>query len=158
MRHTSGEEVVMEESAWTRYETRAQELLSAMSDREAESEKSFQEVVPEKKRSYRIPLQNILVTCCGILAMVALGKVFLYLDNGISTVQSAVGSAVKDLNTLKAQVTATDTRGRLASVTAEVGDLKATNTQLRAEVEQIREAFETLKAKKTNIVSAQRKR
>ena len=148
----------MEESAWTRYETRAEELLSAMNNQEVKPDMSDQEVKPEKKRSHKIPLQNILVTCCGILALVALGKVFLYLDNGISAVGSAVKSAVKDLNTLKAQVTATDTRGQLASVTAEVGDLKATNTQLRAEVEQIREAFETLKVKKTNIVSAQRKR
>ncbi len=95
---------------------------------------------------------------CSILAIAAVGKGFLYLDNGISTVQSAVGSAVKDLNTLKAQVTAADTKEQLAAVTAEVKDLRATNTQLRAEVEQIREAFETLKAKKNNIVSAQRKR
>ena len=65
---------------------------------------------------------------------------------------------VKDLNTLKAQVTATDTRGQLASVTAGMKDLNATNTQLRAEVEQIRETFETLKAKENNLVSAQRKR
>jgi hypothetical protein len=158
MRHTSGEEVVMEESAWTRYETRAQELLSAMSDQEAESEKSFQEAKPEKKRSYKIPLQNILVTCCCILVIAAAGKGFLYLDNGVSTVGSTVESAVKDLNTLKAQTTAADTKGQLASVSAEMKDLKTTNTQLRAEVEQIREAFETLKAKKTNIVSAQRKR
>ena len=139
----------MEKSASTRYMTRADELLSAMSD---------QEVKPQKKRSYKIPLQNILVTCFGILAIAAVGKGFLYLDNGINTVESAVGSAVKDFNTLKVQVTAADTREQLAAVTAEVKDLRATNTQLRAEVEQIREAFETLKAKKANIVSAQRKR
>jgi septal ring factor EnvC (AmiA/AmiB activator) len=98
------------------------------------------------------------VTCCGILAIAAAGKGFLYLDNGISTVESAVGSAVKDLNTLKAQVTAADTKEQLATVTAEAKDLKTTNTQLRAEVEQIRDTLEALKVKKNNIVSAQRKR
>jgi hypothetical protein len=158
LRHTSFEEVVMKESAWTRYEIRAEELLSAMNNQEVKPDMSNEEVRPEKKRFYRIPLQNILVTCCGILALAAVGKVFFYLDNGISTVESAVKSAVKDLNTLKAQVTATDTRGQLASVTAGMKDLNATNTQLRAEVERIRETFETLKAKENNLVSAQRKR
>jgi hypothetical protein len=158
MRHTSFEEVVMEESAWTRYETRAEELLSAMNNQEVKPDMSNEEVRPEKKRLYKILLQNILVTCCGILAVAAVGKGFLYLDNGISTVGSAVKSAVKDLNTLKAQVTATDTRGQLASVTAGMKDLNTTNTQLRAEVEQIRETFETLKARKNNLVSVQRKR
>jgi septal ring factor EnvC (AmiA/AmiB activator) len=148
----------MENSAWTRYETRAEELLSAMSNQEMKPDISDQEAKPEKKRSHKIPLQNILVTCCGILAIAAAGKGFLYLDNGISTVESAVGSAVKDLNTLKAQVTAADTKEQLATVTAEAKDLKTTNTQLRAEVEQIRDTLEALKVKKNNIVSAQRKR
>ena len=148
----------MEESAWTRYETRAEELLSAMNNQEVKPDMSNEEVRPEKKRLYKILLQNILVTCCGILAVAAVGKGFLYLDNGISTVQSAVGSTLKELNTLKAQVTAADTKEQFAAVTAEMKDLRATNTQLRAEVEQIREAFETLKAKKNNIVAAQRKR
>jgi septal ring factor EnvC (AmiA/AmiB activator) len=148
----------MENSAWTRYETRAEELLSAMNNQEAKPDMSNEEAKPEKKRSYKIPLQNILVACCGILAIAAAGKGFLYLDNGISTVESAVGSAVKDLNTLKAQVTAADTKAQLATVTAEAKDLKTTNTQLRAEVEQIRDTLEALKVKKNNIVSAQRKR
>ncbi len=148
----------MEKSAWTRYETRAEELLSAMGNQEVKPDTGDQEAKPEKKRFYKVLLQNILVTCCGILAIAAAGKGFLYLDNGISTVESAVGSAVKDLNAFKAQVTAADTREQLAAVTAEVGDLKTTNTQLRAEVEQLREAFETSKAKKNNIVPAQRKR
>jgi hypothetical protein len=139
----------MEKSASAKYMARADQLLSAMSN---------QEVEPEKKRSYKILLQNILVTCCCILVIAAVGKGFLYLDNGISTVHSAVGSAVKDINTLKAQVTTADTREQLAAVTTEVEDLRATNTQIRAEVEHIREAFETLKARKNNIVSAQRKR
>ena len=148
----------MEESAWTRYETRAEELLSAMNNQEVKPDISNEKVKPEKKRFYKILLQNILVTCCGILAIAAVGKGFLYLDNGISTVESAVGSAVKDLNTLKAQVTAADTKEQLATVTAEAKDLKTTNTQLRAEVEQIRDTLEALKVKKNNIVSAQRKR
>ena len=81
----------MEKSAWTRYETRAEELLSAMSNQEVKPDMSDEEAKPEKKRSYKIPLQNILVTCCGILAIAAVGKGFLYLDNGISTVGSTVG-------------------------------------------------------------------
>jgi cell division protein FtsB len=129
-----------------------------MSNQEVKPDMSDQEAKPEKKRLYKILLQNILVTFCGILAIAAVCKGFLYLDNGISTVQSAVGSTLKELNTLKAQVTAADTKEQFAAVTAEMKDLRATNTQLRAEVEQIREAFETLKAKKNNIVAAQRKR
>ena len=148
----------MEESAWTRYETRAEELLSAMGNQEVKPDTGDQEAKPEKKRFYKILLQNILMACCCGLAIAAVGKGFLYLDNGISTVESAVGSAVKDLNTLKAQVTAADTKEQLAAVTAEAKDLKTTNTQLRAEVEQIREAFEMLKARKNNVVPAQRKR
>lgn len=148
----------MEKSAWTRYETRAEELLSAMGNQEVKPDTGDQEAKPEKKRFYKILLQNILMTCCGILAIAAAGKGFLYLDNGISTVESAVGSAIKDLNTLKAQVTAADTRGQLAAVTAEMKELKATNAQLRAEVGQIREAFEALKAKKNNVVPPQPKR
>ena len=138
----------MEKSASTRYETRAEGLLRAMSN---------QEVEPEKKRSYKILLQYILIAFCSILAIATVDKGFLYLDNGIRTLQSAAGSAVKDLNALKAEVTAADTREQLVAVTAEVGDLKATNTQLRAEVEQIRDTFEALKARKDNIVAAQRK-
>ena len=138
----------MEKSGSARYVTRAEELLSAMSN----------QVKPEKKRSYRILLQYILVTCGGILAIAAVGKGFLYLDNGINTVESAVGSTRKELNALKAQVTVADTREQLATVTAEMKNLRATHTRLQTEVEQIREAFETSKAKKSNIVSAQRKR
>jgi cell division protein FtsB len=158
MRHTSFEEVLMEKSAWTRYETRAEELLSAMGNQEVKPDTGDQEAKPEKKRFYKILLQNILVTCCCLLVIAAAGKGFLYLDTEISTVQSDVGSAVKDLNTLKAEVTVADTKEQFATVTAEVEDLKATNTQLRAEVEQLREAFETSKARNNNVVSAQRKR
>jgi hypothetical protein len=149
MRHTSGEEAVMEKSASTSYIARAEELLSVMSNEEAK---------PAKTRFYKSLLQNILVACCGILAIAALGKGFLYLDNGISTVESAVGSAVKDLNTLKVQVTAADAREQLATVTAEVKNLRTTSTQLLAEVEQIRDTFDALKAKRNNVASAQRKR
>ena len=139
----------MERSASIRHLTGTEELLSAMSN---------QEVKPEKKRSYKILVQYILMAFCSILAVAAVGKGFLYLDNEVSTVQSAVGSAVKDLNTLKAQVTATDTKEEIAAANAEIEDLRATNTQLRAEVKEIRDTLETLKAKKTTVALAQRKR
>ena len=139
----------MERSASIRHLTGTEELLSAMSN---------QEVKPEKKRSYKIFLQYILMAFCSILAVAAVGKGFLYLDNEVSTVQSAVGSAVKDLNTLKAQVTATDTKEEIASTNAEIQDLRATNTQLRAEVKEIRDTLEALKVKKTTVALAQRKR
>jgi len=139
----------MERSASVRHLTGTEELLSAMSN---------QEVKPEKKRSYKIFLQYILMAFCSILAVAAVGKGFLYLDNEVSTVQSAVGSAVKDLNTLKAQVTATDTKEEIASTNAEIQDLRATNTQLRAEVREIRDTLEALKVKKTTVALAQRKR
>jgi cell division protein FtsB len=98
------------------------------------------------------------MACCCIFAIAAAGIGFLYLDAKISAVQSAVGSAVKDLSTLKARMTAPDTKEQLAAVTAEVEHLKATNTQLRAEVKKIRDTLEVLKARKNNVVSAQRKR
>jgi cell division protein FtsB len=139
----------MERSASIRHLTGTEELLSAMSN---------QEVKPEKKRSYKILVQYILMAFCSILAVAAAGKGFLYLDNEVSTVQSAVGSAVKDLNTLKAQVTATDTKEEIAAANAEIEDLRATNTQLRAEVKEIRDTLETLKAKKTTVALTQRKR
>ena len=139
----------MEKSASARRLTGTEELLSAMSN---------QEVKPQKKRSYKIFLQYILMACCSILAIAAAGKGFLYLDNEISTVQSAVGSAVKDLNTLRAQVTAADTKEEIAAATAEIENLRATNTQLRAEVKEVRDTLEALKARKTNVVLAQRKR
>jgi cell division protein FtsB len=139
----------MEKSASARRLTGTEELLSALSN---------QEVKPEKKRSYRILLQHILMACCSILAIAAVGKGFLYLDNGINTVESAVGSAVKDINSLKAQVTAGDTKEEIATATAEIENLRATNTQLRAEVKEIRDTLEALKAKKNSVVLAQRKR
>jgi cell division protein FtsB len=139
----------MEKSASTRYMTRAEDLLSAMSD---------EEVKPETKTPHKTRWQQIFMTCCCILAIAAAGKGFLYLDTEISTVQSDVGSAVKDLNTLQAEVTATNTKEEIAAATSEIEDLRATNTQLRAEVEQLRGAFETSKAKKKNVVSAQHKR
>ena len=111
-----------------------------------------QEVEPEKKRSYKILLQNILVTCCGILAIAAVGKGFFYLDNEITAV-------ARDLNALKAGMTAApDTKEQLAAVTAEVEHLKTTNTQLRAEVKKIRDTLEASKTKKNNVVPAQQKR
>jgi hypothetical protein len=68
-------------------------------------------------------LQQIFIACCCILAIAAAGKGFFYLDIKINAV-------VKDINTLKARVTAPDTREQFAAVTAEMKDLKATNAQL----------------------------
>ena len=98
------------------------------------------------------------MACICIFTIAAAAKGFLYFDTEIGTVEYAIGSAVKDLNTLKAQVTATDTREQLAAVTTEIEDLKVTNTQLRAEMREIKEALETLKTRKNTVVSAQRKR
>jgi len=138
----------MEKSASTRYMTRAEELLSAMSD---------EEVRPETKKPHKAHWQQIFMACCCLLLIAAAGKGFLYLDTEISTVQSDVGSAVKDLNTLQAEVTAASTKEEITTATAEIEDLKVTNTQLRAEVEQLREALEMSKARNNNVVSAQRK-
>ena len=139
----------MEKSASARRLTGTEELLSAMSN---------EEVQPETRKPRKTYWQHILMTCCCILVIAAAGKGFLYLDTEISMVQSDVGSTVKDLNTLQAEVTAARTKEEIAAATAEIEDLKATNTRLRTEVEQIREAFEASKAKKKNVVSAQHKR
>jgi cell division protein FtsB len=147
----SFEKVLMAKKASARDMTGAEDLLSAMGNEDIKSDTKK----PHKTRWQR---QQILVACCCLLAIAAAGIGFLYLDTKINAVQSSVGSAVKDLNTLKAQVTAADTREQLAAVTAEMEDLRATNTQLRDEVERLREAFETSKARKNNVVPAQRKR
>lgn len=117
-----------------------------------------EEVKPEAKKPHKIPWLPIVMACCCILALTAAGKGFRYLDTQIGTVQSATRSTVKDLNALRAQVTAADPKERLAAVTVEMEDLKATNMELRSEVEQVREVVETLKARKNNAVSAQQKR
>ena len=119
----------------------AQELLTIMGNGE---------VQPETKKPQRTYWQQILMACCCIFVIAALGKSFLYLETEIRTVQSTVGSTVKNLATLRAEVTATDTRGQIATVTAELEDLKATNTHLWAEVQQLRETAEALKGRKNN--------
>jgi cell division protein FtsB len=139
----------MVKSASARHLTGTEELLSAMSN---------EDVKPESKRSNGTLWQYILMVCCSILVVAAAGKGFLYLDNEISTVQSAVGSAVKDFNTLKAQVTAADTREQIAAANAEIEDLRMTNVQLRAEVKEIRDTLETVRARKSSASPAQRKR
>jgi hypothetical protein len=139
----------VQKHALERHLSNAQELLTVMSN---------EEVKPEMKKPHKTYWQQILTACFGILAIAALGKGFLYLEAEISTAQSTVGSAVKDLTTLKAQVSATDTREQIAIVTTELENLKTTNTQFWAEVQQLREIVDALKAKKTNVSPAQRKR
>ncbi len=139
----------MEKSASARRLTGTEELLNAMAN---------QEVKPEKKRSYAFILQYILMGACSVLAIAAAGKGFLYLDNEISTMHSMVGSAVKDLNTLKAQVTAADTREGIAAANAEIEDLRTANLQLRAEVREIKDALEGLKAKRSSASPARKRR
>ena len=139
----------MEKNLSARRMTGTEELLSVMSN---------EELNPETKKSHKSRWQQIFMTCICVFTIAAAAKGFLYVDTEIGTVQYAVASAVKDLNTLKAQVTATDTKEELATVTAEVENLKVTNTQLRAEVREIREAFDTFKTRKGNVVPTQRKR
>jgi len=57
-----------------------------------------------------------------------------------------IDAVARDLNTLKARMTAPDTKEQRAAVTAEMEHLKATKTQLRAEVKKIRDPLEALKA------------
>ena len=139
------EEVAREKNASAGHMTGAKDLLSAM------GAVSNQDATPETKKPHKIRWQQILVACCCLLAIAAAGIGFLYLDTKINAV-------AKDLNTPKAHVIATDTKKQLAAVTAEVEHLKATNTQLRAEVKNIRDTLEALKARKNNVVPAQRKR
>ena len=136
------EEVVRAENASERHVTGAEDLLSAM------SAMSIEEVKPEAKKPHKTRWQPIFIACCCLLAVVIAGLSFLHVDAKINAV-------VKDLNTLKAQRTAPDTKEQLA---AEMQDLKATNAQLRAEVKKIKDTIEALKARKENVAPAQRKR
>ncbi|HME44252.1 MAG TPA: hypothetical protein VKF36_14265 [Syntrophorhabdales bacterium] len=149
------EKILMAKKASARNMTGTEDLLSAMSatsnqDTEAETEKP--------RKAHKTRWLQILVACCCILIIAAAGIDFLYVNSEISAVQSAVGSAVKDLDTLKAQLAVTDVRKQLTAVTAEVEDLKATNTQLRAEVKEMRDTLEALKARKNGVVPAPQKR
>ena len=139
----------MEKSLSARRMTGTEELLYAMSN---------QEVSSSTRRSHKMPWQQILIACFCVLGIAAAVKGFLYLDTEVSSVQSAVGSATDDLNTLKTQVTSSDTNERLATVNDEIKNLKVTNAQLQSEIREMRESLETLRAKKQNVAAPQRKR
>jgi len=139
----------MEKYASARRMTGTEELLSVMGN---------QEVKTEAKEPRKTHWQQIVMACLCMLAIAAAGKGFLYLGTEISEVQSAVGSAVRDLGSLKAELTATDTKQQIANIAAEIEELKATNIALQAELKEIKGTFETLLAKKNNLVAAQRKR
>jgi hypothetical protein len=139
------DEVVGEKNASATHKTGAEDLLSAM------SAMSNEDVKPEIKKPHKTRWQPIFIACCCLLAIVAAGLGFLHLDTKINAV-------VKDLSTMKAHVTAPDTKGQLAAVTAEMRDLKVANAQLRAEVKKIRDTVEASKARKEAVAPAQRKR
>jgi len=73
----------------------------------------------------------------------------LYLDTEINAV-------ARQLNTLKARMTAPDTKEQRAAVTAEVEHLKATKTRLRAEVKKIKDPSEALKAVNFSFLDGKR--
>ena len=140
------EGVVREKDTSERNLTGAKDLLSAMGATSNEDAK------PQAKKPYKIRWPQFLLACCCLLAITAVIKGFLYLDNEITAV-------AKDLSTLKARMTAApDTKEQLAAVTAEIEHLKTTNTQLRAEVKKIRDTLEAAKTRKNNVVPAQQKR
>jgi FtsZ-binding cell division protein ZapB len=143
----------MEKSSSARRMTGTEELLRVMSNLESNPDATKSQKPPQKAR-----WQQIFMACFCIFTIAAAGKGFLYFDTEISAVRSAVESTVKDINTLKTQISITGTKEQLAAVTAEVDDLKTTNTQLRAEMREMREAFEALKTRKNTVVSTQRKR
>jgi len=137
-------ELTKAKSAMARNMTGPQDLLSAMNtaDRQAP--------MPEIKKRYGIRWQQILVTCACILA-IALGvKAFFYLDD-------KVGAVAKEISTVEAQAAGVNTKG-YAAITAEIKDLKAANAQLQAQLREIRDTVEMLKAKKNNVVAAPPKR
>ncbi len=139
LRHAPTKEGLVQKYAPERSSTNTQELLTLISK---------EEVQPGTEKRRRTYWQYVLMICCCILAVTAASKAFLYLETKTNTVQSMAGSIVKDLATLKAQVTATDTREQLATVTAELENLKATNTRVWAEVQQLRETVEALKVRR----------
>ncbi len=144
----------MDRSSAARRMTGTEELLSVMSNKEI----NLEIAKPDTSKPHKARWQQIVTACVCLLVIAAATKGFLYLDGEISTVQSAVGSTVKDLNMLKAHVTAADTKEQLASVSASIQDLKAANNQLRAELHQVEETIVTLKTKKNAGAPAQRKR
>jgi len=139
------EKVLMAKKAAARNMSGAEDLLSAM------GVTSNQDATPEIKTPHKTHWQQIFTVCCCILVIAAAAKAFLYLNAEISAV-------VKELSALEARLATTDTKGQLAAVTAEMKDLKATNTHLQAEVNEIRDTLEALKARKNNVVPAQPKR
>jgi len=139
----------MEKNVAARRITGTEELLSALSS---------EEVKPTKKKSRNARWQQVLVICFCVLSLAAAGKGFLYLDSEIGTMQSVVSSSANDLKALRGQVAAMDTGERIGALSAELDELRVSNAQLRNEVQQIREAFETFKSKKNAVTSRQQKR
>ncbi len=124
--------------------TGVKDLLSVM------SAVNNQDATPETKKPRNIRWQWILVACCCILVIAAAVQAFLYLD-------TKIGAVGKELNMVEAQAAMANTKEQVA-VTAEVKDLRAANAQLRAEVKEIRDTLEALKARKNNVVPPQPKR
>jgi len=141
------EKVLMAKKASATNMTGVKELLSAM------SVVSNQDATPETeepRKAHKTYWLQILMACCCILVIAAAVQAFLYLD-------TKIGAVGKELNTVETQAAMANTKEQLA-VTAEIKDLKAANTQLRAELRETREALETLKARKNNVVPAQQRR
>jgi hypothetical protein len=139
----------MEKITSARRITGTEELLSVMGSEEVKK--------PGRKPYKLYWLQFAIAFGCAFVLALG-GKGFLYLNSEITAVHSAVGSAASDIDTVKAKVTANDTREQLAAVSAELDDLKVIHTQLQIEVEQIREGLQTLQAKKNNVAASPRKR
>ena len=139
----------MEKVTSARRITGTEELLSVTGS---------EEVKQATQKPSKLRWQRLAILCSCAFAIAAAGKGFLYLNSEITSVHSAVGSATSDIDNVKAQVTANDTKEQVAAMSAELEDLKAVNTWLQEEVERIREGLQNLQAKKSNVVSAQRKR
>ncbi len=136
------EELGRAENAPARHVAGTEDLLSAM------GAISDQDVTQKADKPRKAHWRQILIACCCILAIAAAAKAFLYLN-------AEIGALTKEINTLMTQLSATGTREQLGTVRAQIQDLRTTNTQLRAELAQLEETIETLKARKSNVAATQ---
>ena len=101
---------------------------------------------PSQLRNYPI----VLASCCILFALAA-GGAFLRVEGKIGEMQSVADAAVKDIGTLKARMAIDNTKEQIATVKAQVDELRAAKMQFEDEVEQMKNILETVKNRANNI-------
>jgi hypothetical protein len=89
---------------------------------------------------------------CAVCLLAAMGAGFLYLKTEIET----VGLTAKQVDALKTQMAALDSREQVTTLTARIDQLLVAKEHLEAAVAQMQEDLETLKIKQQEKITASR--